>query len=104
MQVGEGGITLLSDLLFHPNPLRGNRGHFTYNLLAPASAVQIHVFSLGGKQVDELEGTTQLGYNQIEWKPDENLANGTYLYRIQVSDEAEKAKKVQKFAPLQIIK
>ena len=104
VQVGEGGITLLSDLLFHPNPLRGNRGHFTYNLLAPASAVQIHVFSLGGKQVDELEGTTQLGYNQIEWKPDENLANGTYLYRIQVSDEAEKAKKVQKFAPLQIIK
>jgi hypothetical protein len=104
VQVGEAGDVFLSDVLFHPNPLQGNRGHFTYNLLAPTSTVQIQVFSLAGKRVDELEGTTQLGYNQVEWSPSPTLANGTYLYRIQVRDEGEEGRGAAKIATLQVVK
>ncbi len=102
IQVGEAGDVALADVLFYPNPLQGEEGHFTYNLSAPARSVQIQVFSLGGKLVDELEGTTQSGYNQAAWQPAVALANGTYLYRIQVRSEEDGV--AEQTAAIQVMK
>ena len=64
VQVGTKEVLLLGDVLFYPNPMPAEGGHFTYKLLTSASAVQIQIFSLGGRLIDELEGPAELGYNQ----------------------------------------
>ena len=73
---------VLSDLLFHPNPMK-DRGHFTYSLAAPAASVRIRIFSLAGALVDDIAGTGEAGYNQVDWLPT-NLANSAYLYQLAV--------------------
>ena len=101
VQVEKADDGLLSQVLFYPNPMQGD-GHFTYSLSAPAQAVRIQVFSVGGKLVDELEGPIQSGYNQVEWNPAADLANGSYLYRIQVRGEDGKAD--ERTAVVQVMK
>ena len=84
VQVAEAGGSPLSAVLFHPNPMQ-DRGHFTYILTTPARAVRIKVFTLSGRLVDDIEGDGHPGYNQVSWEPTEALANGAYLYRIEVA-------------------
>jgi hypothetical protein len=78
----------LSSVVFHPNPIQ-DQGHFTYVLNSDARAVSIKVFTLSGRLVDELEGDGQAGYNQVSWELPAGLANGAYLYRIQVTSQDE---------------
>ena len=75
----------LSDVLFHPTPLRHDGGFFTFVLSQTFDSVHIRVFSVTGRLVAALRGTGQRGYNQIAWRPDQELANGTYLYKISAS-------------------
>jgi hypothetical protein len=70
----------VADALFFPNPSPGE-GHFSFTLPAPAQ-VHIRIFSVAGKLVEELRAEGLLGYNQVEWKPGEELANGSYLCQI----------------------
>ena len=74
-------VDALGNVLFHPNPMRDG-GHFTFSLSQGSHAVHIQVFSIAGRLVAELQGTGTEGYNQIAWRPDQELANGTYLYKI----------------------
>ena len=83
LQVSEPGDGILTDLLFHPNPMR-DRGHFTYTLSSQAEMVRIRVFSLAGRLVDELDGDGGPGFNQVAWIPEETLANGSYPFHILV--------------------
>jgi len=92
----------LANVLFHPNPLRAGGGHFTYDLSVRARSVRIQVFSLGGKRVDEVEGETRLGFNQVAWNPAAGLANGAYLYRVQV--ESEDGREIARTAVIQVMK
>jgi hypothetical protein len=87
VRVGAADDVIISDVLFYPNPLdgRARRGHFTFNLFNPTTSLRVQVFSLSGRQVDEVEAEPLLGYNQVEWQPPADLANGTYLYRISVT-------------------
>jgi hypothetical protein len=85
--VGDGGSTVITDALFYPNPLRGQDGHFTYDLGEAVASVSIKVFSSAGRLVDEVEGGSQEGYNQIFWRIPADLSNGTYLYKIEVERE-----------------
>ena len=82
VKVRQGAGTGIENVLFFPNPMRDSGGHFTYDLKEEASAVQIEVFSLSGRLVDELAGEIREGYNQVAWIPGADLANGTYLYKI----------------------
>ncbi len=93
VQIAEEQDSPLSDLLFYPNPMQ-MEGHFTYNLKVPAGRVRIQVFSVSGRLVDEVEGGTEIGFNQVAWNPSVDLANGAYVYsvRAQVS-EGEKAER-----------
>ena len=59
-------------------------GYFTFNLFNPADSVELQLFALSGKMVDQIAATPRPGYNQIEWRPAADLANGTYLYRLRV--------------------
>ena len=87
LQVGQMGESVLSEVLFFPNPMVEPNGYFTYILSAPAESVRIRVFSLTGKLVDDVEGENGPGYHQIEWRPPAGLANSSYLYRLQVALE-----------------
>ena len=102
VQVGTKELLLLGDVLFYPNPMPAEGGHFTYNLLTSARAVQIQVFSLGGRLIDELEGPAELGYNQVPWQPATALANGVYLYRVKM--HGEEGQSVEETAVLQVLK
>lgn len=72
----------LRDVLFHPNPLEAEAGHFTFVLSQAPAAVRVRVFSIAGRLVDELSGTGAHGYNQMSWRPAQELANGTYLFEV----------------------
>lgn len=101
VQVRKGAESLLADVLFHPNPML-EEGHFTYTLPAGAESVDIQVFSLAGRLVDELSGTTLSGYNQVAWNPAQKLANGIYLYRITATLSG--AETADKTAAIQVMK
>ncbi len=70
----------VADVLLFPNPCPGE-GYFTFTLSVPAQ-VHIRIFSVEGTPVDELRAEGLLGYNQVEWKAGEGLANGSYLFHI----------------------
>jgi len=101
VSVEKGGQFTLSEVLFHPNPMQDS-GHFTYFLAETASQVEIRVYSLAGRLIDQVAGTTRLGYNQVEWKPPVALANGSYLYQLEVT--RPKGGPVQQSAVLQVMK
>lgn len=100
--VGDGdGDSGLAAVLFYPNPMRDS-GYFTYQLADDMHAVQIEVFSLAGRLIDQLDGPTHTGYNQVSWSPPTGLANGAYIYRIEAERESGAA--VARRAVLQVAK
>ena len=100
VKVSEGRTEALSAVLFVPNPM-AEEGHFTYILQSRASDVDIKVFTLSGRLVDEVQGTTELGFNQIAWRPAPKLAGGTLLYRIEA--RTAEGDLVKRTAALQVI-
>jgi len=98
--LAEGDDSAIKAPLFYPNPLRDENGHFTYVLAVRAVSARIQVFSLSGRLVDEVEGSIEEGFNQILWQKPANLANGTYLYKIEI--EREDGGVVERMAALQI--
>ena len=76
----------LAQVLFHPNPVEGANGHFTFVLSQATESVRIRVFSVAGRLVAELDASGAAGFNQIPWQPQSALANGTYLYEISAGD------------------
>ncbi len=101
VRFSEGDDGGLSRLLFHPNPMR-HGGDFTYTLEIAAESVHIRVFTLAGKLVDELSGTGHADFNQVAWTPPRELANGTYLYQVEV--ERADGLRLEKKAAIQVMK
>ena len=97
--VKAGGDFALSELLFYPNPMSA-RGHLTYALGETASSVDIGIYTLSGRLVERLQGSGAAGYNQVEWEPPADLANGTYLVRVLVQRTG--GGRVERTAPLQV--
>ena len=87
VRVGEADDAIITNLLFYPNPLDAGTGNFTFELSEPVTNLRIQVFSLGGRLVAELEATSVSGYNQVAWTPSPGLANGTYLYRVEIEKD-----------------
>ena len=46
--------------------------------------MRIKIFALSGRLVSEVTGSGNEGYNQIFWEAPADLANGSYLYEIEV--------------------
>ena len=103
VQVADDGAEAagLANVLFYPNPMRDS-GYFTYELADDMRTVQIEVFSLSGRLIEQLDGQTRAGYNQVPWTPPAELANGAYIYRIEAERESGAA--VARRAVLQVAK
>ena len=101
IQVAEADNSVLSNLLFHPNPMT-DQGDFTYTLSESVKSVRIRVFSLAGRLVDEIEGVGNQGFNQVSWTPIGKLANGTYLYSVDLL--LENGAKVKNQSTIQVMK
>ena len=97
----DDGDAGLANVLFYPNPMRDS-GYFTYELEDDMRAVQIAVFSLAGRLIEQLDGQTRAGYNQVPWTPSTGLANGAYIYRIEAERESGAA--IARRAVLQVAK
>ena len=90
VEINEPEITRL---LFYPNPV-SSIGHFTFHSDVSLDKVQVEIFTLNGKLVEEFESDAVRGYNQIEWQPQTTVANGSYLGRITaVGNEKQQVKK-----------
>jgi len=88
MQVADEVESVISQVLFYPNPWREQEeGFFTYVLAAPVEWVRIRVFSLTGKLVDDFDGSIEMGFNQVRWSDPGDLANGSYFFHLQVAVE-----------------
>ena len=70
--------------MFYPNPLEGEIGYFTYTSEIDAEASQIKIFTVDGSLIEVLDSGHSKGYNQIEWQKPANIANGTYIYKIEL--------------------
>jgi hypothetical protein len=93
-QIVETGTLALKDVLNYPNPFE-DETYVTFELTADAAAT-IKIFTVSGKLVRKLcEGCpAQRGNNQYRWDGRDSeghaVANGVYLYFIEVSDSQGK--------------
>jgi hypothetical protein len=100
VDVAEAGTEVLSEVLFVPNPM-AQEGHFTYILTSRATLVDIKIFTLSGRLVDEVRGSTELGFNQVSWKPAQKIAGGTLVYHVHA--RTEEGSSFKRTAALQVI-
>ncbi len=88
VRVSDRPEVLLTAVLFHPNPLTGGAGRFTFWLATAATGARVRIFALSGRLVDQVRGGAAAGFNQLVWEPPAGLANGAYLYRLDVERAA----------------
>ena len=100
VDVAEAATEVLSEVLFVPNPM-AEEGHFTYILRSRATRVDIKIYTVSGRLVDEIAGSTELGFNQVAWNPVHKVAGGTLLYRVRA--KTEEGNSVKRTAALQVI-
>ncbi|MBV6479572.1 MAG: hypothetical protein HGGPFJEG_02357 [Ignavibacteria bacterium] len=95
----------VKELYNFPNPLR-DKTSFYFNLTGGVNptSCKIKIYTSSGRQIREIKFSSVIGYNQIEWDgKDEDgdaIANGTYLYKIIMDDEAKTETQVQKLVVL----
>lgn len=84
----------LREVVNFPNPFRTTTD-FCYVLTAPASQVEIRVYTLAGRLVKTVrDAAGAAGFNRVHWdgRDDDGdlLANGVYLYKIAATAEGSK--------------
>jgi len=73
----------------HPNPF-GTSTNFIYTIdnETAVDEVTISIYTVGGRLIRILDGTTNINYNQVPWdgtdEQGDQVANGVYLYVIEV--------------------
>ncbi len=87
VSVQVGGFDL-TQVAVYPNPF----DQFTaisYQLTSPADEVVIRIYTISGRQVQQLRGPRNVGYSQIAWDgrdaDGDQVANGTYVFRVTAS-------------------
>jgi len=90
---------MMKKVLNYPNPLSSGT-KFTYILTRDVDEVTIKVYTVAGELVKTIDfASSHVGYNEEEWDGindyGEELANGTYPYKITVKLGDEKVSKIQ---------
>jgi len=86
----------ISDVLCYPNPM-DDRTTFTFVLSRPAR-VRIRIYTLSGRLVDTVEGEGRVGFNRFPWRPEEPLAGGVYLFKVEAEAGGKRSSYVEKLA------
>lgn len=89
----------MKKVLNYPNPFSSDT-KFTYHLTRDVDEVTIKVYTVAGELVKTIDfASSHVGYNEEEWDGindyGEEVANGTYVYKITVKFGDEKVSKVQ---------
>ncbi len=97
VQVASEAQLNLTDVLCFPNPMR-RETTFTYRL-SDVAEVTIKLYTLSGRLIETIPGEGRLGYNQVLWRSEEELANGVVLFKIAARDaQGRQAEKVERLA------
>ena len=93
----------------YPNPFR-DKTVFAYELTAPASELDLRIFTVSGRLVRKIEALDILndpdpleaGYHEIEWDgtddDGEEIANGVYYFKLTAKNETKTVRKIGKLA------
>ena len=86
-EVIEEGLFTVSDVFNLPNPFR-DATNFIFQLSSEAE-VNLRIYNLSGREIWREDISGQEGYNSIYWQGTDfagsRLANGTYLYLLEVN-------------------
>ncbi len=101
--ISEQGLAI-EEVVNYPNPFTSSTA-FTFQTNRDGADVTIKIYTLSGRLIQELYGTTVKGYNQsITWdgtdRDGDQVANGVYLYKIIIKDSDGKAEKIDKLVIL----
>jgi len=96
---------LVKELYNFPNPMK-EETNFVFNLLgadAPRN-FKIKIYTSAGRLIREINYPAVIGYNQIVWdgrdSDGDEIANGTYLYKIVTEDDSKIETAIQKLVVL----
>ena len=97
------GKLVLKDVYCYPNPFRPSVGaNFAYILTESVSNVTIRIFGMDGKLAREIEGTTSVGRNVIEWdgrdEQDKSVLSSVYICHIEAEGSEDTVTETIKIA------
>ncbi len=78
----------LSNVLPWPNPARGDRIHFQYRLAMPGK-VDLTIYDTSGEEIYLATMNGQEGENRFTWVFPRRLANGVYLFNLEMDPTLE---------------
>ncbi|HEY9071169.1 MAG TPA: Ig-like domain-containing protein [Candidatus Ozemobacteraceae bacterium] len=81
-------LTRLDHLSVWPSPVRGDRVTFSF-WLTTAASVDITIFDASGDEVWWLTHACRTGENRVTWNIPRRIANGAYLYRLELHPETD---------------
>jgi hypothetical protein len=96
----------LEEVVNYPNPFGNEPTFFTFQFQSPSgfADVNIKIYAVSGRLIQEIDAMAQPGFNKIEWdgrdRNGDRLANGVYLYKVIVDDGQKKIEKIEKLAVL----
>ncbi|UCF78827.1 MAG: hypothetical protein JSW03_00690 [Candidatus Eiseniibacteriota bacterium] len=79
----------LQGVFCYPSPF-DDVTSFNYDLTGSPSSVRIELFTVSGRKIKEIEGTTWVGRNSVVWEGRDaeghRVANGLYIYKLTATD------------------
>ena len=84
---GNGSLLVSQSAFCYPNPVTAGTTGIRYTLSRPADRVRIRIFSLEGKIVDEMDGTSYQRENEIRWAIN-RMSSGIYLCQVEAVDHS----------------
>ncbi|NOX88799.1 MAG: type IX secretion system sortase PorU [Calditrichaeota bacterium] len=100
VKVAVSSEILLTEVVNYPNPFKSST-RFTFQTNVAGADVKVKIYTVTGRLIQELYGTSVVGYNdEITWdgtdRDGDEAANGVYLYKIILKDGNKKKEKIEK--------
>ncbi|MEO6695421.1 MAG: C25 family cysteine peptidase [Ignavibacteria bacterium] len=96
---------LVKEFYNFPNPMK-EETNFIFNLLGSDTPknCKIRIYTSAGRLIKEITMLANIGYNQVSWDgrdtDGDEVANGTYLYKIVTEDDSKTETQIQKLVVL----
>jgi len=88
--------TRLNHLSVWPSPARGDVVTFHFWLTGSAG-IEIKIYDMGGDEVKCLMEACQVGENRVTWRMPRHIANGAYIYVLEVYPDTDAPVRKRKF-------